>query len=171
MADTARGGPLHLLDRWLYRQGRPNRVARLMNGASSALFATGFVLPGRYMTLEVRGRRTGRRIALPVVVADHEGGRYLVSMLGENASWVRNVRASGGSAVLRHGRRDTVHLEEVEPSGRAPILRRYLAVAPGARAHIPVDRRAPEAEFAAIADRYSVFRITVTPPEVTTVDP
>ena len=36
------------------------------------------------MTLEVQGRRILRVIALPVVVADHDGEGYLVSMLGNN---------------------------------------------------------------------------------------
>lgn len=164
MGSGTRGGPLHQLDRWLYRGGRPNRLARLMNRAWAALSSTGLVMPNRLMTLEVRGRRTGRTVTLPVVVADHDGSRYLVSMLGENANWVRNVRAANGQAVLRHGRRETVHLEEVAPDARAPVLRRYLAVAPGARPHMPVDRRAPVAEFARIADRYPVFRITANPP-------
>jgi len=39
------------------------------------------------------------------------------------------------------------------------ILRRYLQVAPGARPHIPVDRRAPLVEFEQIAARYPVFGI------------
>jgi hypothetical protein len=53
-----------------------------------------------------------------------------------------------------------VHLVEVEPAERAPILRQYLAVAPGARAHFPVSRQAPLADFERIADQYPVFRIT-----------
>lgn len=42
---------------------------------------------------------------------------------------------------------------------RPPILRRYLDLAPGARPHVPVDRRAPLEDFAAIAEDYPVFRI------------
>lgn len=164
MTSDTRGGRLHRFDRWLYRGGRPNRLARLMNRASTALSSTGLVMPSRLMTLEVRGRRTGRTVTLPVVVADHDGSRYLVSMLGEDANWVRNVRAANGQAVLRHGRRETVHLEEVDPDARAPVLRRYLAVAPGARAHMPVDRQAPVSEFERIADRYPVFRIIADQP-------
>jgi hypothetical protein len=80
-------------------------------------------------------------------------------MLGANVNWVRNLKAAGGHAVLRHGRRERVCLEEVEPGARAPILRRYLEVAPGARPHIPVDRAAPLEEFARIAPDYPVFRI------------
>lgn len=131
-----------------------------MNRLSAVQFSAGVLSPRRAVTLEVRGRRTGRMVSLPVVVADHEGQRYLVSMLGNDANWVRNVRAAGGQAILRRGRREPVHLTEVEPDARAPILRRYLAVAPGARPHLPVDRHAPVEEFERIAELYPVFRIT-----------
>ena len=103
-------------------------------------------------------------MSFPVVVAEYQGGRYLVSMLGKDANWVRNVRAAGGRAVLRRGGRERVRLEEVEPGDRAPILRRYLAVAPGARPHLPVDRHAPLAEFERIAGQYPVFRIIPAAP-------
>ena len=152
---------LHRFDRWLYRGGRPNRLALLMNRISAIHFATGFLAPSNWVTLEVPGRRTGRIISFPVVVADYHGERYLVSMLGEKANWVRNVRAAGGDVTLRHGRREAVHLEEVEVGARAPILRRYLNLAPGGRAHVPVDRHAPLAEFDRIAGQFPVFRISV----------
>ena len=144
--------------RRLYAGGRPGRVASLLNRGQVALHAAG-VWPSRLAALEVRGRRTGRRIRLPVVLAEYEGERYLVAMLGEGASWVANVRAADGRAVLRHGRREEVQLEEIEPGARAPVLQRYLQVAPGARAHFPIDRSAPLSEFEAIAGQYPVFRI------------
>lgn len=148
--------------RRLYAGGRPGVVARLLNRGQAAVHSAG-IWPKRLATLEVAGRRTGRRRALPVVIADFEGERYLVAMLGEGASWVANVRAAGGRAVLRHGRREEVRLQEVAPADRAPILRRYLDVAPGARAHFPVDRHAPLSEFDAIAPDHPVFRITSEP--------
>ena len=154
------GGALHRLQRWMYRGGRPNRLARVVNRMSAIQFSTGLVLPSRAGTLEVVGRRSGRRISLPLVVARYEGERYVVSMLGSDTSWVRNLRADGGRAVLRHGRREAIRLEEVEVPLRAPILRRYLALAPGARAHMPVDRHAPLADFERIAPDYPVFRVT-----------
>ncbi len=160
--DSAR--PLHRIDRWLYRGGRPGRLARVMN-RQSALAASAGLAPRRMVTLEVPGRRTGRRISLPLVVADYEGERYLVSMLGPDANWVRNVRAADGRAVLRHGRREAVRLEEVEVGDRAPVLRRYLALAPGARPHLPTDRHAPLEEFTRIADRVPVFRVRPDRPE------
>jgi len=52
-----------------------------------------------------------------------------------------------------------VRLEEVDPRAHALILRRYLQVAPGARPHIPVDRRASLVEFEHIAAQFPVFRI------------
>ena len=130
-----------------------------MNRAAAAQYAAGFLSPRQAVTLEVTGRRSGKLIACPVVVADLEGERYLVAMLGSEANWVRNVRAANGLAVIHRGAREAVRLEEVEVTRRAPILRRYLALAPGARAHFPVDRHAPLEEFEAIADRYPVFHV------------
>jgi deazaflavin-dependent oxidoreductase (nitroreductase family) len=169
-SDVTESNGLHRFDRWMYRGGRPNRVARLLNRISAIQFATGVLAPSNWVTLEVPGRRSGRTISFPLVVADYEGDRYLVAMLGQNTNWVRNVRAAGGRAVLRHGRREVVRLEEVDPGARAPILRRYLAVAPGARAHMPVDRRAPLEEFERIAVQIPVFRVTAdtsNPREIT----
>lgn len=144
--------------RRLYVGGRPTGLARVLNRGQAALHSAG-IWPKRLATLEVVGRRSGRRISLPVVIADYKGERYLVAMLGERAAWVANARAAAGRAVLRHGKREEVRLEEIAPGQRAPILRRYLAVAPGARAHFPVDRRAPLSEFEAIAPQYPVFRV------------
>ena len=153
--------------RRMYRGGRPGPLARVMNRLSALQFSAGLLSPRRAMTLEVAGRRTGRTVSLPIVVADYGGERYLVSMLGNDANWVRNVQAAGGRAVLRRGRRITVQLDEVEPAARAPILRRYLELAPGARAHVPVDRRAPLEEFERIADQFPVFRARRVPDQAT----
>ena len=116
----------HQLDAWMYKGGRPNRVAMLLNGLWGRMAASGWA-PKQLHSLEVRGRRSGRSIAFPVVVADYEGERYLVAMLGEGANWVANVRAAGGR---RHGWHEAVCLEEVEPKIRGPIIKRYLQLAP-----------------------------------------
>ncbi len=145
-------------ERWMYPNGKPNRLARLLNRWWAIAHASG-LLPWRLVTLEVTGRRTGRRLTFPLVIADLDGERYLVSMLGEGSTWVRNVRAAGGRAVLRHGRREAVCLEEVDPDRRAPIVRRYLALAPGPRAFIPVDRDAPVEAFESVVADIPVFRV------------
>jgi F420H(2)-dependent quinone reductase len=152
-------GLLTKAERWLYPGGRPNRLARLLNRGWAIVHGSG-LLPRRYVTLQVPGRRTGRMLSFPLVMADYQGERYLVAMLGERSSWVRNVRAAAGRAVLRHGRRQAVRLEEVDPNARAPIVRRYLSLAPGPRAFIPVDPHAPLVEFQKVAPQIPVFRVS-----------
>jgi len=61
--------------RWLYRGGRPNRVARLQNQLSALLFAAG-IGSKHATTLELRGWRSGRSIAFPLVIADYQSERY-----------------------------------------------------------------------------------------------
>jgi deazaflavin-dependent oxidoreductase (nitroreductase family) len=145
--------------RWLYRRRHAGGLARRLNAAQARLAAAG-VGPRWLVMVEVTGRRSGKTISFPVVIADYNNHRYLVSMLGEDTNWVRNVRAAGGHAVLRHGDREPVLLREVDIVQRAPILRSYLQRAPGARAHIPVDYRAPAEAFEPIAAQYPVFRVT-----------
>lgn len=144
--------------RWLYRGHRPNWIARILNKTTAAVASLG-VAPDYLVTLEVTGRKSGRMISLPVVIAIVDGQRYLVSMLGDNVQWVQNVRAAGGRAVLRSGGREEAQLEEVPADQRAPILRAYLQRAPGARPHVPVNKDAAPAEFAKIAAAFPVFRV------------
>lgn len=146
------------LKRWFYRDGHPNRVARALDRVTAAVYARG-VSPDYLVTLEAPGRRSGRTITLPLVMVALGGERYLVSMLGEEANWVRNVKAAGGEVTLRHGRREEVRLEEVAPDRRAPVLKAYLKRAPGARAYLPVHKDAPLAEFERVAARFPVFRV------------
>jgi len=146
--------------RWMYRGDRPNWLARTLNRVSALHYGSGLLAPDSWVTLEVTGRRSGRTVDCPLAVTTYHHERYLVSMLGQNANWVANVRAAHGDVVLRHGRREPVHLIEVDVAERAPILRGFLAHAPGARPHMPVDRHAPIGEFERIAADYPVFRVT-----------
>jgi deazaflavin-dependent oxidoreductase (nitroreductase family) len=143
-----------------YPGGRPNAFSRRLNSLQARLSVLG-VLPALVAALETRGRRSGKPCLVQLVVARVGTERYLVSMLGENADWVRNVRASAGAAVLRHGVMESVRLEELPVSQRAPILKAYLQQAPGARPHFEVGREAPVAEFDKVAARYPAFRIVV----------
>ena len=146
------------IKRWLYRGGHPNRLARILNRGWAYIHALG-IFPNYLVTLEVTGRQSGKKIDFPLAMTVMNGERYLVSMLGENTNWVRNVRAAGGKAKLRHGLSEQVLLEEVDVTMRAPILKAFLQHAPGARPHIPVDKDAPIVEFEKIASRYPVFRV------------
>ena len=146
------------LARWMYHGKRPNTMARIMNGFWALIGRLGLAREW-IVTLEVAGRRSGRLISLPLVVCKLNGERFLVSMLGQKASWVRNVRAADGHAILKHGRTEHVRLEEVPPSDRPPIIKAYLSKAPGARPHIPVDKEAPLSELVRIAESIPVFRV------------
>lgn len=71
-------------------------------------------------------------------------------------------RTGSGRAVLRHGRREEIRLEEVPADQRAPVLKAYLQCAPGARPHVHVDPDAALSEFAKIAATIPVFRVFST---------
>ena len=144
--------------KWLYRGARPNRVASIVNRCTAAVYALG-IAPNYLVTLDVVGRRSGRVFSLPLVMAVVENERYLVSMLGEEVEWVRNVRAAGGNVTLRHGRHEQVRLEEVAADQRAPILKAYLKRAPSARPHLPIHRDAPLSDFERVSSRFPVFRV------------
>lgn len=146
--------------RWMYHGQHPNWLARILGRVDAATGSSGIGAKYGLVTLEVTGRTSGRTITLPVAVAVVGGQRYLVSMLGENVQWVKNVRASGGRAAIHSGGREEIHLEEVPVGQRAPILKAYMQRAPGSHAHIPVSKDAPLSEFEKIARTYPVFRVT-----------
>jgi hypothetical protein len=105
-------------------------------------------------TLEVIGRKSRRTILLPVVIAIHDGERYLVSMFGVSVQWVQK-RASGEKAVLPGGGREDVLLEDLPGSVR---LKAYLQRAPGARPRVPINKDAT-LEFQMVAREVPAFRI------------
>ncbi|MFJ8582967.1 nitroreductase/quinone reductase family protein [Micromonospora sp. NPDC093277] len=152
------------LKRSMYRGGRPNAFMRLVNRLDALVYGSRWLSPRRTAVLKVVGRRTGAVTSVPVAVAEHQGAEFLVSMLGPDANWVRNVRAAGGRAVIcRQGREIPIMLEEVPAERRAEILRRYLAIAPGARPHFGLAPSAPLSRFRQIAPRHPVFRILERP--------
>jgi hypothetical protein len=144
----------------MYRGGRPNALMRLMNRLDVLVYGARRLSPRHGAVLKVKGRRSGNILAVPVAVTAYRNAEFLVSMLGPDANWVRNVQAAGGKAELRHrGRETPIQLEEIPPEHRSEILRRYLAAAPGARPHLGLRPTAPLSEFQRIAPRHPVFRI------------
>lgn len=143
--------------REMYAGGRGNADARWFARFWGRLIEAG-VVPRRWVTLEVPGRISGKLTSFPLGMADVDGRWYLVSMLGE-CNWVANVRANNGEAVLRRRSRRGVQLIEVPADERAPILARYVKIAPGGRPHIPVAVGGSLDDFAAVADRYPVFEV------------
>jgi hypothetical protein len=118
--------------------------------------------------LEVKGRRSGRIHATLVTWAEHGGERFLVVMPAREPSWVKNARADGGRATLRHGRRRTpVVLREVPRDERAPVLQvwfRTTGISSNPRRHFGVDRHAGIDAFERLAASHAVFRVCESPP-------
>lgn len=121
--------------------GRPLGVVRAINKAQGALHSVG-IWPNRLATLEVRGRRTGRLISFPVVIADYQGERYLVAMLGARADWVRNVQAAGGARGTAPWPPGTGAARTGSSRGAAPYRAAISPMCLRRRAHIPASGRA-----------------------------
>lgn len=87
------------LVRLLYRNWHPTRLVRSINRLMG--WWSGLGLPPTFQAvLEVRGRTSGHTRSNPVVIVTIENKRYLVSMLGSEADWVKNVQAAHGDAVI-----------------------------------------------------------------------
>ncbi len=145
--------------RRMYPGGRGDATARRFARWWARVFALG-LMPRRWVTLEVAGRKSGRLTRFPLGMADLDGEWYLVSMLGEKCNWVQNVRAAHGHVVLRGRRARRCRLVEVPVADRAPILKRYLQKVPGGRPHMRIPPDAPVADFERIAPAYPVFKVT-----------
>lgn len=147
------------LMRLFYRNWRPTRLGRWVNRLMC--WWSGLGLPPRFQAaLEVRGRASGHRRSNPVVIATVEGKRYLVSMLGAESDWVKNVEAARGDAVIRHGRRRRVHLTALPPEERAPISPRVRAnrserptALPAPRGSAAIRFRGDRWELSCVSDR------------------
>lgn len=148
------------IKRWMYNGNRPNWIAKLLNRFWAWVHAIG-IAPNYLVTLDVVGRKSGKLISFPLVMTVVDDKRYLVSMLGEDVQWVKNIRAANGKALLRHGKRESVQLDLIPTQERPPILKAYLQHAPGAVPHVPVNKNAPVEAFKTIADQYPVFQVTV----------
>jgi deazaflavin-dependent oxidoreductase (nitroreductase family) len=134
---------------------------RLINALVTSLVRLG-VGPRHTFLLSVPGRRTGRVYRTPVTLVHRNGHRWLVAPYGER-SWVKNARAAG-SVELRRGRRtERVHVEDVPPSERAPILHAYLRQVPFTRDFFDAPVGAPVEAFAAEAHRHPVLRVIPQP--------
>jgi len=149
---------------WFYQNRRPTRMGKAVNRLwtwTASLGLTPSSWPGKprigTVGLEVMGLRSNEPRSSVVTGVEFDSERYLVSMLGQRTDWVRNVRAAQGHAVIRHGSRAEVLLEEVPVHQRAPLLRAYLKRT--TRQHLGIDPAAPLAEFERIAPAHPVFHI------------
>jgi deazaflavin-dependent oxidoreductase (nitroreductase family) len=140
---------------------KPSGPVKLMNSIIGRLASIGLV-PMSTVMLQVTGRRSGQTRSTPVSWIEHEGHRYLVAPRG-NTEWVRNVKAAGGEATLKHRKTERIRLEEIPVDHRAPIIKSYLKkTAMVTKREFGLDPNAPIEQFEKIAPRHPVFRITPT---------
>ena len=107
---------------------KPDPLAKLIN-STLRQFASIGLAPRDTVALQVCGRKSGKKRSNVVTYVEHDGARYLVAPRG-TTEWVRNVRAAGGEASLKHGRSKAVRLVEVPEAERAAIIRLYLKKMP-----------------------------------------
>jgi deazaflavin-dependent oxidoreductase (nitroreductase family) len=147
----------------------PARWYRLIsNRLGVVLTSLGFA-PRDAVTLEVRGRKSGKTRRWPVLTTPHGGEDYLVALAGES-DWVRNVRAARGEAVVRRRGARRVHLTEVTPEERPAIIAAYIrhgversgakSGEKQARYFFGLSADPSEEELAAAAEYYPCFRIS-----------
>jgi hypothetical protein len=117
------------------------------------------LIRGHFHVLEVRGRKSGRTISLPVDPIEFGGRRYLVCARGD-ANWVRNARTAGEIVLARAWRRHRYALSELPPGMRPPILKAYLdRFAIEVQRFFPVPKGSPVEAFRELAPRYPVFEL------------
>ena len=114
---------------------------------------------GHFYVLEVRGRKSGRTISLPVDPLDLNGKRHLVCARG-NSNWVRNARSAGEVVLVRAMRRHRYAVRELSPELRPPVLKAYLdRFAAEVQRFFPVAKGSPVEAFNDLAPRYPVFEL------------
>src|ERR1700741_3688332 len=103
---------------------RPGAFERIFGRILACCVRIGLIR-GHFYVLEVRGRKSGRTLSLPVDLLDLDGHRYLVCARGDS-NWVRNARAAGEVVLVRAMRRRRYAVREIPPGMRSPILKAYL---------------------------------------------
>jgi hypothetical protein len=137
---------------------RPTAADRIFGRTLAALVRIGLIR-GHFYVLEVRGRKSGRTISLPVDPIDLEGRRYLVCARG-NSNWVRNARMAGEVALVRALRRQRYAVHELAAGLRPPVLKAYLDCFAGeVQRFFPVPKGSVVEAFNDLAPRYPVFEL------------
>jgi hypothetical protein len=137
---------------------RPGAVERIFGRLLTFLVRIGLVRSHFYV-LEVRGRKSGRTLTLPVDPIEFEGRHYLVCARGDS-NWVRNARTAGEVVLVRAMRRRHYAVRELPPGMRSPILKAYLDRFAGeVERFFPVPKGSPVEAFNDLAPHYPVFEL------------
>ena len=136
----------------------PSAVERIF-GRALGFFVWIGLIRGHFYVLEVRGRKSGRTLSLPVDPLEFEGRRYLVCARG-SSNWVRNARVAGEVVLARARRRQRYAVHEISPTLRPPILKAYLdRFASEVQRFFPIPKGSEVGLFDDLAPRYPVFEL------------
>ena len=139
------------------QQYQVNSMVRFTNRIMIRLNHWGIAAPNSYV-LTVRGRKTGKAYAAPVLLVEENGQRWLVAPYGE-VSWVRNARATGEVTLSRKGRSETLKIHEANPQESAPILKHYINREKIVQPYFDISPDASLEALAAEAPRHPVFQL------------
>ena len=74
--------------------------------------------------LRVRGRTSGRTQEIPIRIAELDGQRYVISMLGES-QWARNLHAAGEAQLLAGWAVESIRADEIVSEEKVAFLTWY----------------------------------------------
>ncbi|MQY27948.1 nitroreductase/quinone reductase family protein [Nocardia aurantia] len=106
------------------RPARGSRTQRTVDSMMRALLRSPLHRPlsGKLLIVTVIGRKTGRRIPIPVAYAEHEG----TLLIGTSAAWRRNLRPGVPVEVTLRGRVVHADWDIVSDEERAAALYKVL---------------------------------------------
>ena len=140
------------------RRYRHGIVRRAANAVATRFIRIGAVPKYSYL-LTTRGRKTGQPRTNPVLVVRHDEHRWLVAPYGV-VSWVYNARASGTVKLTRGGSHEEFSVAEVDARRAAPVLKRYVTLAPVVLPYFEARIGSPVEAFEAEAAMHPVFLLT-----------
>ena len=140
------------------RRYRHGIVRRTANAVATRFIRLGAVPRYSYL-LTTRGRKSGQPRTNPVLVIRHDDQRWLVAPYGV-VSWVYNARASGTVKLTRGGSSEEFSVAEVDAHRAAPVLKRYVTLAPVVLPYFEARIGSPVEAFEAEAALHPVFLLT-----------
>jgi len=117
------------------------------------------VVPTFIYLLTTRGHKTAQPRTNPVLIIRHDEQRWLVAPYGV-VSWVYNARASGTVKLTRGGSHEEFSVAEVDAHRAAPVLKRYVTLAPVVLPYFEARIGSPVEAFEAEAAMHPVFLLT-----------
>jgi hypothetical protein len=130
---------------------------RIVNAILKGLLKLGLE-PDSYFLLTVPGRKSGKPHAVPVVLIQEEGQRWLVAPYGA-VDWVKNARAAGYDTLTRGNLNQEFVIIELSPQEAAPILKVYLHQFPITQPYFDARPDSPLDEFILEAESRPVFKL------------